>query len=367
MESQLTRRNFLASTSCFGAAIAFAKYLPTPALAEGLTQDSRLASAPIADKGFASIRKIGEGIYATISDPSKGLETLSNGGFIIGKDAVLVVEGFRSAVGVNFQLDTLRGVSRLPILAALDTHYHFDHSMGNAAYGAQGIPIWAHSEVASLIQKNYVPAQTQTLDNLLAPFKKNAAAASNDTDKQHAQGDLNAATGLMQTVLSTVIALPNHPLPPAELPMTVDLGGRKAVIETHPGHTIADIIVRVPEQNIVYTGDLLFSAWYPVTFDASISGWRATLEKFASWEKDTIFVPGHGQVCGQEGIATIRAVFDHLANHAAKMYKAGASADEASHRYTPPEQFKNFPIFAWGFCITPVMAKLYEDYKAGRN
>jgi glyoxylase-like metal-dependent hydrolase (beta-lactamase superfamily II) len=100
------------------------------------------------------------------------------------------------------------------------------------------------------------------------------------------------------------------------------------VLESHAGHSGTDIIVRVPEQNVVYTGDLLFSGWYPVCFDekATISGWRETLKKFAALGKDTLFVPGHGQICGQEGIASIREVFDDIAGQAEKMYHAGVRA-----------------------------------------
>ena len=361
----LSRRHFLAATSCFGAAAAFLRYLPQPALAEGILQDKRIAATPIVDKGYASIRKIGNGVYATISDPSKGYDTLSNGGFIIGRDSALMIEGFHTPHGAILQLETYHSVGKVPVSAALDTHYHFDHSLGNAVYGAHDIPIWAHADTAPMMQKNYVSMQGLDLDALLAPFKRRVETAADDTDRQHAQSDLNAFTGLAQSALSTVVALPNQPLHPADFPKTIDLGGAKVVLETYPGHSGTDVIARISDQNIVFTGDLLFDAWYPVTFDANISGWRSTLEKFAAFDKDTLFVPGHGQLCGQEAIATERAVFDDLADHAAKMYKAGVSADEASNRYTPPDKFKNFPIFAWGFCITPTIAKLYEGFKTG--
>jgi glyoxylase-like metal-dependent hydrolase (beta-lactamase superfamily II) len=163
---------------------------------------------------------------------------------------------------------------------------------------------------------------------------------------------------------ASILALPNHPLDPAKLPMKVDLGGLTAVFETYPGHSGTDIVVRVPEQNVVYAGDLLFSGWYPVCFDqmATISGWRATLGKFAALDKDTIFVPGHGQVCGQEGIKTLREVFDDIAEQAEKMHKAGVPAAEAAERYVVPEKYKNFPVFAWGFTIGPAILKLYAEW-----
>jgi len=257
-------------------------------------------------------------------------------------------------------------VSQVPVKGALDTHYHFDHSMGNAFYGANGVAIWAHATAARRIVESYAPMQGAEKDVALAPFEKRIKDAKSDLERAHAQSDLNAVTGVFQIANATVLALPNHPIDAAKLPMTMDLGGLTAVVESHPGHSGTDMIVKVPEQNVVYTGDLLFSGWYPVCFDekATISGWRDTLKKFAALDMDTLFVPGHGQICGQEGIATIREVFDDIAGQAEKMYKAGVPVEEAQHRYVVPDKFKNFPIYAWGFTIGPAITKLYTEWGA---
>ena len=361
-----SRRSFITQTSCFGAFYALAQTIPLASFAETVGIDSRVSSTPLVDKGFASVRKIGNGLYATISDPSKGMTTLCNGGFLAGKDAALLVEGFASAAGAAFQMDTLRTVTQVPVKAALDTHYHFDHSMGNAFYGANGTPVWAHGAVAQRIVESYSPLQGAEKAAVLGPLEKRVQDAKSDTERQHAQSDLNAITGVFQIANSSVLALPNHPINPAKLPINIDLGGLTAVLESYPGHSGTDVIVRVPEQDVVYTGDLLFSGWYPVAVDdkATISGWRATLAKFAAFDKTTLFVPGHGQLCGQEGIAAIREVFDDIAAQAEKMFKAGVPVQEATHRYLVPEKFKNFPIYAWGFTIGPTIAKLYAEWQA---
>ena len=365
LRKRSSRRQFMTQASCFGAFYGLAKMIPLPALAAELNADSRVSQTVIADKGFASVRKIGDGLYATISDFSKGPVTICNGGFLVGKDAALLLEGFASPAGAAFQMETLRTVSQVPVKAALDTHYHFDHSMGNAFYGANGVPLYAHAAAAKRIVDSYIPLQGLDKDVALAPLEKQVKDAKSEIEKQHAQGDLGATTGVFAIANATVIALPNHPVDPAK-PIKFDLGGLTATVESFPGHSGTDLVVRVPEQNVVYTGDLLFNGWYPVCFDekATIGGWRNTLKKFASWEKDTIFVPGHGQVCGQEGIATIREVFDDIAGQAEKMFKAGVPAQEAQHRYLVPDKFKNFPIFAWGFTIGPAITKLYAEWQA---
>jgi cyclase len=360
-----SRRSFIAQTSCFGAFYAIAQTIPLRSLAETVGKDSRVSATLLVDKGFASVRKVGNGLYATISDPSKGITTLCNGGFLVGKDGALLIEGFGTPAGASFQVDALRSVSQVPVRGALDTHYHFDHSMGNAFYGANGVPVWAHASVAQRIMESYSPLQGADKAAVLGPFEKRIRDAKSDAERQHAQSDLNGFTGIFQIANSNVLALPNHPIDPAKLPMSIDLGGLTAVVESHPGHSGTDVIVRVPEQNVVYTGDLLFSGWYPVAVDdrATISGWRATLAKFAALDKDTVFVPGHGQICGQEGIVSIREVFDDIAAQAEKMFKAGVPAQEAAHRYLVPDKFKNFPIYAWGFTIAPTITKLYAEWQ----
>jgi cyclase len=361
----VSRRRFITYGSCFGAFYGAARLIRLPDLAEAVALDSRVSQTPIVDKGFASVRKVGDGLYATISDPSKGFTTVSNGGFLIGKDAVLLIEGFASVPGASFQMDALRTVSQVPVKAALDTHYHYDHSCGNAFYGANGIPLWAHASVAGRIAENYSPMQANGQAATLGPFEKRVADAKSDLQRQHAQGDLAAHTGMFKAVEASVLALPNHSIDPTKLPMTIDLGGLSAILEFHPGHSGTDIIVRVPQQNVVYTGDLLFSGWYPVAIDqkATISGWRDTLKKFATYDKDTIFVPGHGQICGHEGIASIREVFDDIAAQAERMHQAGVPVQEAIDRYTVPDKFKNFPIYSWDFTIGPTITKLYEEWQ----
>ena len=364
--SGISRRNFLAHASCFGAFYGVGTRIPMAALSESLAADSRVSQAPIADKGFAAVRKIGDGLYATISDPSKGYTTLCNGGFLAGKDGALLIEGFASPGGASFQMETLRSISQVPVKGALDTHYHFDHSMGNSFYGANGVPLWAHAATAKRMVDSYAILQGADKAATLAPYEKRVADAKSAAQRQHAQSDLAAVTSVFMSANSNVLSLPNHPIDPAKLPMTIDLGGLSAVLESYPGHSGTDIVVRAPQQNVAYTGDLLFNGWYPVCFDekATVSGWRDTLKKFASFDKDTIFVPGHGQICGQEGIASIREVFDDIAGQAEGMHKAGVSAEEAADRYIVPDKFKNFPIFAWGFTIGPAITKLYAEWGA---
>jgi glyoxylase-like metal-dependent hydrolase (beta-lactamase superfamily II) len=364
--SSFPRRQFLAQASSFGAFYGLERIIPLPALAGSLLDDPRIAQTPIVDNGFASVRKIGGGLYATISDTSKGYTTICNGGFLIGNDGALLLEGFGTPTGAAFQMEVLRKVTQVPAIGALDTHYHFDHSMGNAFYGANGIQLWGHADVAKRIVQSYVSMQGADRTAFLAPYEKRVQDAKSDAQKQHAQGDLGAVTNIFTMANKTSLALPNRPLDPAKLPLSVDLGHLPVMVESYPGHSGTDLIVRAPEHKVVYAGDLIFNGSYPACFDeqASISSWRATLKTFASWDKDTLFVPGHGQVCGQEGVQRLREVFDDIAEQAEKMHRAGVPANEAADHYVVPENFKGLSMFAWGLTVGPAIIKLYAEMGA---
>src|SRR5258708_12593594 len=124
-----SRRSFITQTSCFGAFYALAQTIPLASFAETVGIDSRVSSTPLVDKGFASVRKIGNGLYATISDPSKGLTTICNGGFLAGKDGALLIEGFTTPAGASFPMDSPPLLPPLPLKAAPDTHHPFHPPM----------------------------------------------------------------------------------------------------------------------------------------------------------------------------------------------------------------------------------------------
>jgi glyoxylase-like metal-dependent hydrolase (beta-lactamase superfamily II) len=362
LSKPFSRRSFLAGASTLSALYASSKFAPVPALAATLADDPRIAKQPIADKGFASIRKIGDGLYATIADRSKGLQARCNGGFLIGRDAAIMVEGFQTTAGAAFQLETLRTVTQLPVRAAINTHWHFDHTLGNSVYGGAAIPIWAHADVPARMSSVYPKWQGEELSTFLAPWEKRVAEAKTDSQREHAKSDIEGLTGMFKPVSETVLALPNHALDPAKMPIKVDFGGLTLVIESYIGHTDTDLIFRVPEQNVVYTGDLLTGGQYPVNINGYPTRWRATLANFATFDKNTLFVPGHGQLMGQEGVAEMRSCFDDIAEQAEKSYKAGVPVEEAVERYLVPDRYKSYRQFSWGFTIGRTIEQLYAEW-----
>ena len=123
-------------------------------------------------------------------------------------------------------------------------------------------------------------------------------------------------------VNANILGLPNRPLDPTKLPMTIDLGRSHRDDREFPGALrhgfnrararTARGICRRPA----------FSGSYPYCFDeqATVSGWRTTLRTFSSWDRDTLFIPGHGQICGQDGVTALSNIFDDLAAQVEKMH-----------------------------------------------
>ncbi len=282
----VNRRQFLLA-GLSGAALAVRKHGATPLL----------------DRGFARVTEIAQGVYVTIADSSKGMQCASNGGVIVGRSAVLIVEGHMQPAGAALEIEVARMVSKAAVRGAVDTHFHLDHSFGNLAYAEQRIPILAHDQVTPLMKERYAALKGVDKAPLLAPFEKRIARAADATDKKRKEDDLVKYKWMYDAIDAATLAFPTEPLAPAQLPMRIDLGGLTAVIESHPGHTVTDLIVRVPDRDIVFTGDLLFNGSYPVSVDADMIAWRKALDRLAAFGRRTQFVPGHRAVCGLETVA----------------------------------------------------------------
>src|SRR5438046_6436995 len=115
-------------------------------LASRVTCLNRQATAisPKADEDFQLV-KVAEGVYAAIAK-SGGLAS-GNAGFVIGDDGVLVFDTFFTPAAIEELIGEIQTLTRLPIKFAVNSHYHLDHTGGNQALVARGVPIIAHDNV----------------------------------------------------------------------------------------------------------------------------------------------------------------------------------------------------------------------------
>ena len=328
-------------------------------IAAGAFAAQKRGAAPLLDRGFARVTQLAPGVYVTIADPAKGPQCASNGGVLAGRDAVLIVEGHMQPAGAALEIEVARMVSKAAVRGAVDTHFHFDHTFGNAAYAGQRIPIIAHETVATLMKEHYARLKGVDKAPLLAPHENKLAQAADDADRKRKEGDLATWKWMYDAIDTATLAFPTESLATADLPKRIDLGGMTAVIEFHPGHTASDIIVRLPEHDMVFAGDLLFNRSYPVSLDADMIAWREVLDRFAGYGPRTRFVPGHGPICGHETVQDQSALFDDLRAHAEKMISAGAPADEAERRYVVPRRFETYGLHSWDFTIGAAMRSYF--------
>ena len=163
-------------------------------------------------------------------------------------------------------------------------------------------------------------------------------------------------------VSQTVLALPNHPLDPAKMPMEIDLGGLTVVIEHYIGHTDTDLIFRVPDQNMVYTGDLLTGGQYPVNINGYPTKWRATLAKFATFDKNTLFVPGHGQLWVSKASRKCVPASTMWPSKPKNPTRRASPSKKPSNNTSSPTSIKNYRMFSWGFTIGRTYEQLYSEW-----
>ena len=117
------------------AALAAMYLLAHPAAAQ---------TAPPAELPFV-LKEIGPGVYAAISQES-------NAGFIIGDDAVLVVDSFYHPNTARALLSEIRKITPKPIRYVVNTHYHLDHVAGDQVFKDAGAIIVAHRNVRAWIR-----------------------------------------------------------------------------------------------------------------------------------------------------------------------------------------------------------------------
>lgn len=247
-----------------------------------------------------TLKPLGHGIYAAI-DNSKG-EAGANAGFVIGDEAVVVVDTFENAAAAQALLGEIRMLTKLPIRFVVNTHYHLDHVAGNAVFAKEGaaivahhnVPSWIHTENLKFFGKDIKPEQKSEVEALAAP----------------------------DVLYDSSIEL--------------RVGATPLRVEFFPGHTGGDSVVIVQQDNsaVIFCGDLFWRQTLPNLIDASTLPWLetlSTLSKFSA-EAPITFVPGHGDPGTSADVTAFRGYLSDLrewVSVAKKEGKSGATLTEA--------------------------------------
>ena len=313
------------------------------------------ASAPKAEDDF-QIVKIAEGVYAVITKPG-GLPS-GNAGFVIGKDSVLVFDTLVAPVAIEELIAEIQSITKLPIKFAVNSHYHLDHTGGNQVLAARGVQIIAHDNVMiwqTTKNKRFLPAPEE-LTKRKADAEKQLADTPADQANKRAQ--LERTIRRLDAMMAIKLTNPTKTFKSGT--MTLDLGKRKVILATLPGHTGGDVFAYVPDANVVFTGDLGWSKTLPNLVDATVNDWVPTLDQILKQYPTAKYVPGHGNVAEASDIKDFRDYLDDLRARVKQGIANGLTVEQAKTQLTLPEKYK---AFAFPNFVVPNVEDMYKELK----
>lgn len=305
----LSRRRFLQlSGSCAAHAALMASPFPVTARARWSGRTSGTVSA---QESFGRLEEVGEGLFALISTPLTGdYTTVSNGGIIAGRDGVLVVEALQTAEGAEWLARQARELTGRWPTHVVVTHYHGDHTRGVAGYAHGGLQEGAYPSILGTRK-----TQELTLRSL-------GEDASDTLRRLWADMELvEAGQG-----------------------GTIDLGGRTVRLVPRDGHTSSDVSVELPDDGLVWCGDLVWNGMFPNYMDAIPSNLSKAVRLLASGEWKT-WVPGHGPLASSEDMGRYIAVIDGIEETARQSVLRGMTAEEAGEAHAIPTDLGEWTLF----------------------
>ncbi len=255
-----------------------------------------------------ALHDLGNGCHAWIQAP--GSWGWSNAGLVVSEGESLLVDTLFDLALTQEMLAAMQPItSAAPIRNLVNTHANGDHCYGNQLVtGAEIIATEACADEMS-----------ETPPELLAGMM--AATA-----------DLGELGVYLEECFSEFdfegIAL-TPPTRTFTKRLEVPVGSKVAAcIEVGPAHTRGDLLVHVPDDSVVFTGDILFIDSTPLVWAGPISNWIAACDLILELKPETI-VPGHGPVTDADGVRQVQEYLSFVHDAASARHKAGLSAAEA--------------------------------------
>ncbi|MEE4204427.1 MAG: MBL fold metallo-hydrolase [Halieaceae bacterium] len=280
------------STLLFAALFPFSANAETP---EDKYPESLLYDKPV---------KVAEGVYSAIG--KLGYYSYENAGhnnnlsFVIGEEAVLVINGGTSNRLAAALHDEIKKLTDLPVKYVVDENGQTHAAAGNGYWQALGATVIAHVDAVEEIDAHVA----------------NGIARLQDTLKEQLAG--TEVVPVDQTF---------------DDEMVLDLGGVTArLMYLGPAHSPGDITVLIPERDVVIAGDIAFhERMLPVFPDTDTKAWLETWrEVFTPLAKDRVIVPGHGSPTDFAAVDEFtRGYLEYLRAEVAKILDAGGSLADA--------------------------------------
>ena len=274
-----------------------ALYLALFCLLAGIAKAAETSAQPF------QMRQIEAGDYVhfgqvALTTPSNA-DDIANIGFIVGRDAVAVIDTGGSVQVGNALLASIHAATGKPVRYVINTHEHPDHVFGNAAFSRTGVTFVGHHNLPAELRKRG--------DYYLQSFR---AVLGDDAIRQ-------------------VRIIPPTLLVTGE--MTLDLGDRplRLIAWSPAAHTNCDLTVLDEKTGVLFGGDLVFLQHIPV-LDGSLLGWLSLLPKLSEIPA-RIVVPGHGRLAAPwpKALEDERRYLNVLAADTRREIAAGEPMDKA--------------------------------------
>ena len=237
------------------------------------------------------LKRITDRVHAYIQ-PDGGW-CLNNAGIVLGDEQVLLIDTAATAKRTFALRDAVGSLTDAPVRTVVNTHHHGDHTHGNYVF-AETATIVGHELCAASIQ-----AEGKLLEQLWPAVE----------------------WGEFERVV------PNETF---EASTTRDVDGIVAeVVHIPAAHTVSDSVVWLPEERVLFTGDLIFSGGTPFILMGSLAGSRAALTTLRDFDP-LVIVAGHGQVTDVSAIDTAESYLTWLTQLAAEAHARGLSPLEAA-------------------------------------
>ena len=307
-DSTLTsRRSFLhQATSC--GAYMLAAFAAGPALLRRAFAASQKFDV-VASETFGRLEQVADGVWALISTPQTGRETLSNGGIVAGRDGVMVIEAQYTDEGAEWLIAAAEELTGRPPTHLVLTHYHADHSWGMSAYeGGKEPPVL------------YTTHKTRDL----------LTASLEEGEREMPGAELFASATMISAAGSS---------------LRVDLGGRSVNIDSRAGHTPSDLSIEVEDPRVLFCGDLVWNGMFPNYMDA-IPSRLARQCRAMLGDPHALYVPGHGGLATAEEMKPYLALLEEIGRAARDAFEKGVPAAEAAAEYTLPTSLGEWMMFS---------------------
>jgi glyoxylase-like metal-dependent hydrolase (beta-lactamase superfamily II) len=257
------------------------------------------------------IHNLGDGAWAYVQpDGSWGW---NNAGLITDGDQSLLVDTLfdeRLTAQMLRSLQQTVGVRGEEIDLLVNTHANGDHTFGNRL--VEGARIIASRACAE--EMSDMPPQ------VLAELMRQAPAMGTLGEYLlHCFSDFDFAGVSLREPDETFSG--EH---------TLSVGDKQVhLIEVGPAHTAGDVLVHVPDNRVVYTGDILFIEGTPIMWQGPVGNWIRACDRILGMDVEVI-VPGHGPLTDKQGVRRVQEYLRYIDGEARQRHAAGLSAEEAA-------------------------------------